>query len=148
MNGRRSLIVAALLALSASLFAQGSRRDGKWEVQVTMQTSGERKMFGASLAVQTLTQCVTKEEAADPSKAIPRSDSDAYSTECKVSNYKVDGNKVTWSMTCEKDRVTGTGEFVYAGETYTGRMTIQSMNGVGQPVKRFYTGKRLGDCTK
>ena len=104
-------------------------------------------MFGSSLAVQTLTQCVTKEEAADPSKAIPRSESDEYSTNCKVSNYKVAGNKVTWSMTCQKDGVTGTGEFDYAGETYTGRMTIQSMNGKGQPVKRFYTGKRLGDCT-
>ncbi len=51
-------------------------------------------------------------------------------------------------MTCEKDRVTGTGEFVYAGETYTGSMTIKSMNGQGQALKRIYSGKRLGDCTK
>ena len=148
MNGRHAVIVAALLALSASLFAQGARRDGKWEVKMTMQTSGERKMFGASMAVQTLMQCVTKEEAADPSKAIPRSESDTYATTCKVSNYKVDGNKVTWLMTCEKDGVTGAGEFVYAGDTYTGSLTLKSMDGKGQAVKRIYSGKRLGDCTK
>ncbi len=138
MNARHSLIVAAVLALAASLFAQGPRRDGKWEVKIEMQ------MPGMTMPAQTVTQCVTKEEAADPLKAMPQG-KDANPGDCKVSDYKVDGNKVTWSMTCEKDRMTGTGEFIYAGETYTGSM---KMNTQGQAMTMKYSGKRLGDCTK
>ena len=139
MNSRTSLIVAAVLALAASLFAQGPRRDGKWEVKMEMQ------MPGMTMPPQTMTQCVTKEEAADPLKAMPQTGQDANSSDCKVSDYKVTGNKVTWSMTCAKERMTGTGEFVYAGDTYTGSMI---MNTQGQAMTIKYSGKRLGDCTK
>ena len=65
--------------------------------------------------------------------------------DCKISDHKVDGNKVTWSMTCPKDQMTGAGEFLYSGDTYTGTM---KMNARGQDMTMKYNGKRLGDCTK
>jgi len=42
--------------------------------------------------------------------------------------------------------VSGTGELVYSGDSYTGTMTME-MGGRGTMTMK-YTGKRLGDCTK
>ena len=55
----------------------------------------------------------------------------ANPNDCKVSDYKADGNKVTWSMTCEgRQPMTGKGEFLYAENAYTGTMTMD-MQGRG-----------------
>jgi hypothetical protein len=140
MTLRSAWVVAGVLALAGSLVAQGSvRRDGRWEVKMEMQ------MAAMTMPPQTLTQCVTKEEAADPQKGLPQTGRGASPSDCKVSDYKVVGNKVTWSMACEKEKMSGTGEFVYAGDTYTGTM---KMNAQGQEMTMKYSGKRLGDCTK
>jgi hypothetical protein len=53
-------------------------------------------------------------------------------------------------MRCEGDNpTTGTGEFVYSGDTYNGTMKMTTGRG-GQPMTMTmkYSGKRLGDCTK
>jgi len=42
--------------------------------------------------------------------------------------------------------MTGTGEFVYNTDTYTGVMKMQVADQGTMTMK--YTGKRLGDCTK
>ena len=139
MTLRNVCVVAAVFALAGSLIAQGPRRDGRWEVKMEMQ------MAGMTMPAQTMTQCVTKEEAADPQKGLPPAGRGANPNDCKVSDHKVDGNKVTWSMACEKEKMTGTGEFVYSGDTYTGTM---KMNAQGQEMTMKYSGKRLGDCTK
>ena len=70
--------------------------------------------------------------------------------DCKVSDYKTVGNKVTWSMSCTgAAAASGTGEFVYTDDAYTGQMVMNVERG-GQPmaVTMKYNGKRLGDCTK
>jgi hypothetical protein len=53
-------------------------------------------------------------------------------------------------MKCGGDTpMSGTGEFVYAGETYTGTMKINvERGGQSMPMTLTYSGKRLGDCTK
>jgi hypothetical protein len=49
-------------------------------------------------------------------------------------------------MKCEGDTpMTGTGEFVYAGDTYTGAVKMDTGRGA---MTMKYTGKRLGDCVK
>ena len=140
MTLRNTCVAAGVLALAGSLLAQGpARRDGRWEVKMEMQ------MVGMTMPPQTLTQCVTKEEAADPQKGMPQTGRGANPTDCKISDHKVDGNKVTWSMACPKDQMTGAGEFLYSADTYTGTM---KMNSRGQDMTMKYSGKRLGDCTK
>ena len=65
----------------------------------------------------------------------------------RSSDYKVDGNKVTYSMKCDGEQpMSGTGEFVYAADSYTGVMTMDT--GGRGTMKMKYTGKRLGDCVK
>src|SRR5262249_26618358 len=97
----------------------------------------------------TSTQCITPDMVKDPQKAIPqgggRGGRSGLPDRCKVSGYKVSGNKVTWSMACDPppQAMTGTGEMTYAGDTYTGVVTVNS-GGRGFTMK--YSGKRLGDC--
>ena len=144
MRLRSALMIAALAALAASVFAQGPRRDGNWEVKMEMS------MPGMTMPAITTTQCITKEDALDPQKALQQAPSGrggrGGDQNCKVSDYKVEGSKVTYAMTCDgPEKMSGSGEFVYAGETYTGTMTV---NVAGRGMTMKYSGKRLGDCTK
>ena len=137
--------IAACAAFVASLFAQGARRDGNWEVKMEMSMPGMPAMPPI-----TTTQCITKEDALDPQKSLPQAPSGrgdrGGNGNCKVSDYKVEGSKVTYAMSCEgPDKMSGRGEFVYAGDTYTGTMIV---NAAGRGMTMKYSGKRLGDCTK
>jgi hypothetical protein len=143
-------IVAVSIGISVSVLAQGPRRDGKWEVKMEMSMPG----MPQPMPPITTTQCITKEEAADPMKSVPQGPPGrggrGMPDNCKMSNYKMDGNKVTFSMTCDPPQaMTMTAEFIYGVDTYDGTMKVDSDRG-GQPMAMTmkYSGKRLGDCTK
>ena len=141
----QATVVSALM-VSAVLGAQGPRRDGNWEVTMQMEMPGMPQM-----PPMTTTQCLTKEDAADPQKALPqRPQRGGPPDRCKVSDYKADGNKITWSMKCEgANAMTGTGEMLYKGDTYTGAMIMNmTQNGQSMAMTMKYSGKRLGDCVK
>ncbi|HUR32729.1 MAG TPA: DUF3617 family protein [Vicinamibacterales bacterium] len=146
------VMACAAMALSVSLLAQGPRRDGNWEVTMTMDMPGMPQ--GMSMPPMKSMQCITPADAADPAKTVPQRPAGrggaANPNDCKVSDYKTDGNKVTWSMKCEGAQpMSGTGEFLYGTDSYTGTMKMDMARG-GQPmaVTMKYEGKRLGDCTK
>jgi hypothetical protein len=136
MTRSKTLIVAGLLAVGVSLYAQAVRLDGKWEVKVEMQ------MAGMTMPAQTLTQCVTPKQAVDPQHALPPTGRGGPN-DCKISDYKTEGNKVSWTMTCSQ--MTGSGEFIYSGEMYVGTMRMSMQ---GQEATMKYAGKRLGDCNE
>src|SRR5262249_51972876 len=98
----RIALAAACVAcvLAAGTFAQGPRRDGKWEVKMEMDMAGMPNMpAGAQMPAFTTTHCVTPEEAKDPQKAIPqggRGGRGPNPENCKVSDYKTEGSKVSW----------------------------------------------------
>lgn len=141
MKRQAAIVAGVVLGLAVAAFAQGPRRDGRWEVKMEMNMPGMPGM-----PPMTTTQCITPEDAADPQKSMP-SRGRGDNGNCKVSDYKIDGNKVTWSMECTgAQAMTGKGEFVYAADTYTGTMTMD-MSGRGS-MSMKYSGKRLGDCTK
>ena len=144
MSMRPAGIGVCVLALGLSAFAQGPRRDGRWEVKMEMDMPG----MPAGMPPVTTTQCITPAEAQDPQKSMPQSGRGRGSSgDCKVSDYKVEGNKVSWAMKCEgRESMSGTGEIVYSGDSYAGTMKMD-MGGRGAMTMK-YTGKRLGDCTK
>jgi hypothetical protein len=138
MQLSRTLAASALI-VSASMSATGDgpRRDGLWNVTIDMQ------MPGMQMPPMKTTQCITKEEAADPLKSLPKANA---GSECTVSDYKTEGNKISWSMKCAGSRpMSGHGELVYTNDSYTGTMTIDT---AGQAMTMKYAGKRAGDCTK
>lgn len=144
MKLRITTVVGAVLALSIAAFAQNVRRDGKWEIKMEMDMPG----MPAGMPPMTTTQCITPEEAANPQKmAPPMGRGGRGGGNCTVSDYKLDGNKVTYNVKCDGQQpMSGSGEFVYATDSYTGVMTMD-MGGRGT-MKMKHTGKRLGDCVK
>jgi hypothetical protein len=135
-------MIAVVLGVSAAALAQAPRQDGRWEVKMEMSMPG----MPAGMPPVTTTQCITPEEAKDPQKAMPQAGARGGPGNCKVSDYKVVGNKATWSMACTgAEAMTGTGEIIYSGDTYTGTTKI---NRAGRVMTMKYSGKRLGDCTK
>jgi hypothetical protein len=140
----RYAILTLLIAASSVALAQGPKRDGKWEITTEMDMPG----LPMKMPAHTTTQCITKEDVADPQKALPQGQPPGRggNSDCKVSDYKTVGDKVTWTMKCEgREPMTGTGEITYAAESYKGTMTI---NRAGQTMTMKYSGKRVGDCTK
>src|SRR2546422_10941091 len=99
MTIRAVTVVTAVLALTIAAFAQGPRRDGQWEVKMEMDMAG----MPAGMPPVTTTQCITPEDAKDPQKTVPQMGRGRGrgNQDCKVSDYKTEGNKVTWSMKCE-----------------------------------------------
>jgi hypothetical protein len=144
MKLRMTAVVGAVLVLSIAAFAQNVRRDGRWEIKMEMDMPG----MPAGMPPMTTTQCITPEEAANPQKmAPPMGRGGRGGGNCTVSDYKVDGNKVTYNVKCDGQQpMSGSGEFIYAADSYTGVMTMD-MGGRGS-MKMKHTGKRLGDCVK
>ena len=93
---------AIFIASSASLLAQtlaqsGPRRDGNWDVTMEMQMPDMPNMpKGMSMPPMKTTQCITREDAADPQKSVPTlGQRGGPPSDCKISDYKVVGNKTT-----------------------------------------------------
>jgi hypothetical protein len=89
MTCRHATVLSLLLGLSVSVFAQTPRKDGNWEVTMQVEVEGMPAM-----PAKTMTQCVSKEDVADPQKPLLG----RTSGNCTVSDHKVEGNKVSWSM--------------------------------------------------
>lgn len=141
-----AVIVAAM---SMPVLAQnGPRRDGNWEV--TMEMSMPGMPAGMAMPPMKMTQCITPQEAQDPQTLVPRQPQQSDMGNCSVSDYKAEGSKVSWKMACTgRQKMTGTGEFTYASDSYTGTMSMSMEGGnMPGPMTMKYSGKRLGDCTK
>ena len=134
MKSIRMVMVVCGLAMTV-VSAQGPMREGRWETTMQMQ------MPGMQMPAMKNTQCVTKEQLQDPSRGLPSASPDPKSG-CKVSDYKADGNKVTWKMACTE--MTGTGEIMFKGDSYDGLMKVTSPKG---EMAMKLSAKRLGDCT-
>jgi uncharacterized protein DUF3617 len=135
-----TLLGVCVVAASWTIVAQEPRRDGRWDITAEMEMPGMPMKMPPMKSVQ----CITKEQADDPNLAIPKDQN--KNSACKVSDYKVAGNKVTWTMKCEgKDAMTGSGELVYGADTYDGWFKMKTAD---HDMTMKYKAKRLGDCTK
>jgi hypothetical protein len=144
MNLLKLICLTAVLLLAAAsllLAASPDMQPGKWNVTMKME------MTGAPFPMPpiTFTQCITKDDLNDPKKTVPNSSKDK--SNCEVKDYKMSGNKATWRMQC-KDGSTGKGEMTYKSISYSGVMTMESMDkrhGKSTVVQRI-SGKRTGEC--
>ncbi|MBV9494342.1 MAG: DUF3617 family protein [Acidobacteria bacterium] len=138
MKARKLTLLAAAVALALPLAAHAATspmKAGKW--QMTIQV--EMPNMPVKMPPTVTTVCVTPEEAQNPKP--PK----MQNTDCKVNDYKMEGNTVTWSMDCPKQKMTGSGKIVYSSDSYDGSMKMQ----IGEQfMSGKFTGKRLGDCEK
>ncbi len=137
-------VAAALLApmLSVAHAQAPNMKEGLWEMTSKMEMPGMPAM-----PPQTMQRCITKADLADPSKTTPGAQGDK---QCKVSDYKLQGNTATWKMACAgESAMTGSGTITYAGNSYTGTQTM-SMKVDGKPHNMAvnFSARHLGDCKK
>jgi len=127
------LVVVAALALPT---LAGPQKPGKWQTTVKVE------MPGMPMQMPAITHevCITPQEAEKPEP--PRS---PRQQDCTISDYKIEGNTVSWKMSCPKSNMTGDGKMTYTGDTFDGLMHAKMGD---QEVTTHYTGKRLGDCDK
>ena len=139
----KKLVLACAFVIPAIAFAKGNLKPGNWHIKVT------HELVGAPFTPPPteIDQCITPEQANDP-KQMAKSGS----KDCDPADVKVEGNKLTFKMTCHGHGgvQTGTGEIVYAGDSYTGTTTVEMDNPRMGHVKmvNHMTGARTGDCAK
>lgn len=133
--------VLAALTVCATVLPAGAadhpQKPGKWQMKMTMEMPG----MPFKMPPITTEICVTEEDLANPQKAVP---TDAKA-KCTVGDYKVDGNTVSWTIDCPKEKTKGSGQITYTDTSYTGSLKMQ----VGeQEMTTKYDGKWLGECKK
>jgi hypothetical protein len=139
-----SVSVLALIA-SAAVIAQSPMRPGMWETTMQMQMPN----MPATAQIPEMKfppQCVSAEQVKDPANIFPRGPQGrgARKDDCKVADYKMSGNKATWTMTCTTpDKLTSTGEMTFGDDSYTGAM--KTVTAQGEMMIKV-AGKRVGDC--
>src|ERR1041385_5272561 len=102
---KKTMLFAAAAALALPLVAfAGPVKAGQRGVTIE----------GGPRGTTTVTKCVTQEEA-DHSTAPKMRDDD-----CKVDSFKVEGNTMSWKVTCAKRGATMEGKTTYSGDTFTG----------------------------
>jgi Protein of unknown function (DUF3617) len=134
-----------LIALAGAIVvAQSPIRPGQWEVVMQMDMPN----MPVKMPEMKTMQCVTPEQVKDPASALPSGPQAGRGgkSDCKVSDYKVSGQTVTWKMACTTPQpITSTGEMTFTDDSYVGTMKMNTAQG---DMAMKVSGKRLGDCTK
>ena len=132
-----ALIVCSLSTLA---FAASPAKPGKYEMTVQSEMTG----MPMKMPPHTFTYCLTKEDIENAEKLAP--EQQRKNSDCKRTDMKIDGNTVSWKISCEKSKMTGDGKVTYSGDSIDGNMHMSMPNGGEMNAK--YTGKYLGACDK
>ncbi|MDI1472043.1 hypothetical protein THER_0074 [Thermodesulfovibrio sp. N1] len=121
-----------IFLLSGNAIAQEPNlKEGLWEITTTIEEPGMPK----EMMRQTYKHCLTKKDY------IPYKEEDK---ECKVTNFNVKGNTVTWTIKCKnaEGTSTGTGRVTYKGDTFDGLIKFKDPEGeMTMTMKGRWTGK-------
>ena len=121
-----TLFAAAAVVLLPLVANAGPMKAGKWHVTVDTP-AGEK----------TIDRCVTKEEADHPQPPKMK-DSD-----CKVDEYKIAGNVVTFKVSCPSMNATMEGKTIYGADSFNGETHMKFGD---KEMTQKSSGKYLGPC--
>ena len=146
MSIRTMQLLTTLLTLcTATVFAAAPDfKEGEWGVNYRMEVVG--MPFPMPPINVKKTMCLDKKNY------VP--DNSQQGQDCKVSDQKVNGNTVTWTMRCrtQERTIEGQGTITYKGERYDGEMNTKlvSADNAGPAISYKYVmqGQRLGACGK
>lgn len=132
------VLCGAMLGGTGLAMADTDIRTGLWET--TVSTTIEGMPFAPP--PMTFNQCLTKEDL------VPNTEPPDQN--CDPVKYDISGNTASWSMRCQSEGVTTTGEgrIRYSGDTYQGEMNMSMSGGpMGEmKMKQTLSGRRLGPC--
>jgi hypothetical protein len=137
MKLRNLALFAVVAILALPVLAGNLAKPGRWQTTIQTEMTG----MPMKMPARTVITCVTKEQAEHAENLVPKSGDSRGG--CKYDDVKVDGNTVSWKMTCEKSGMTGTGKITYNGDSYDGSMHMKMQD---HEVSATYTGKFMGEC--
>lgn len=129
------LLLVSSLIPSLALAAAGET----WEVTSKTEMAG----MPYAMPETVITVCQPKSGAPDPQQMMQDEGN------CKVSDVKSSGNKVTWKVRCKGDGqdMKGGGEITHSKSSYQGSMHMSgTADGEKVDMKATYRGKRLGQA--
>jgi hypothetical protein len=147
MKNRMLIPMLALAATVAGSAGPARAADlaihaGNWNV--TLETTMEGLPVAMPAMKHTMTQCLTAKDA------VPQAA--GKDQKCVVTQQKIEGNTVSWAVTCDdkSGKVEGTGTITYAGETFDGVQSVKMSGGPGMTIRTVtkMIGRRTGDCAK
>ncbi len=160
MRALKILFTVVLLAPAAAE-AQIRVRPGQYEYTIDMNLGGPGGKeavdavlgaAGAGSQKQKMLQCVTAEDVKDMNDADSIVKVFARELEedgnCKISDAKTVGNKLTYTATCIEDgsRMTMTTEMTFSGDSMT--TSTKGKDYKGRPITSKIIAKRVGECPK
>ena len=143
----KSQVLSVLMMCVAvvTISAQTPMRAGQWEVTMQMQMPN----LPVAMPEMKVTQCITEEQLKEaPTAGLPNptGPGGGSNEDCKVSDYNISGNTVTWKMACTgQQKMSGSGQMTFDGDTYAGTMNMSMPQG---DMSMKMSGKRLGECTQ
>ena len=135
---RKLLAVSVILLATVSFSLAGSKpnvKPGKWQVTTRMEMPGMQM----NMPPMTHIQCITEDDYV-PQTSQP-------GEECKITQTRVSGDTVTWTMHCrgEGGEMKGNGKVTYRGDSFEGKISM-SMAPSGMSMTIHTNGRRIGDC--
>jgi hypothetical protein len=135
---RKLIAISVVLLTSFSISIAGSEpnmQEGKWEITTKTEMVG----MSMSMPPMTRTQCLTKKDF------VPQDSQQGQ--ECKITDTKVVGNTVTWTIKCHGHGgdATGTGRIIYSGSSFEGTFEMTTSQSNMKMISHM-SGHRLGDC--
>ncbi|MDA3834078.1 MAG: DUF3617 family protein [Spirochaetales bacterium] len=136
-----SVLVVAGLLLSGCSDSGPDLREGKWQVTAQVEMAG----VPFQMPPMIYEECLTQQDI------IPRNDGAEQEGNCKIDGPKVEGNTVSWINICNNPDgsiATSKGSVTYAGEHFTGTMSMQITGEMPMTAENTLSGKYIGDCDK
>ena len=137
----RTLTIIGILFLVLGVAGCSSgpnMKEGKWEIS----TKVEMKGLPMQIPAMTMQQCLTKDDL------IPKNHPKGQNN-CSVSDQKINGDTVSWKVTCKSgaSETASEGSITYKGETFDGTINV-AMNGgpISMKATTVMSGKYIGPC--
>jgi hypothetical protein len=142
MQKKLTLVAALTIAVPLAFADAPKVKPGNYHMVITHEMVG----MPVTPPPTNLDKCVTPEDAGKPEKLSQHSD------KCSETGFKQVGSKLTFNVVCH-DRggtQTGTGEYIFGVDKWTGTITVEMQNQFTGPVKMIskVTSTRTGDCKK
>ena len=128
------MIVANAISVSFA-GSELNMQEGKWEITTKVEMPGVPTNMPPNKHIQ----CLTKEVL------VPMNSQQGQ--ECKITQTKVVGNTVTWTIQCNStgEEMKGNGKITYSGSSLKGTIKM-TMSQANMELISHISGSRIGDC--
>ena len=130
-----SLIIVVNAAAVSLAGSELNMQEGKWEITTKVDMPG----MPVNMPPNKNIQCLTKEDI------VPKSSQPGQ--ECSITQTKVVGNTVSWTMQCKSqgEEMKGNGKITYSGSSLEGTIKM-IMSQANMEMISHISGNRIGDC--